>query len=915
MTFEQNIAELNSASNNLTQKVLETGALAHASAHAAKDDASRARDERVQLENVLTHTKAARDNAVASSAAVSATSVGDEDYIVPAATTLLSGYSDVVATAVSDGVWAANAHRWGAPQRVLAVAHDYREVYSGRSEYTKISLLDLTKPSLPVWLVLERGKHFWNAGKGISLVLSGSLLILGVRSHRDDYSGNGLLIYDFATDDLCISTLGPGAMSIGRMHGWRNHPEPIKSCDEARPFPLVSYSVNQVATKMAADAPANPISGLPMPTIAVATDGGVSILHPAHEGWKTANLTGFKQPVRTVEFLSGGGIACNGDYNAHLDIYDPLPEEDTTSSEVDRSYAENTVIRTGDGGTSIRNCVSGSGAHLLVDTNEPYLLSICENPIAAHNGMIARIDQKYATPYMVGDIQFAGLCDGDEGVKTGGDVVPITTTTSGWDIIEDGVSALGAPSVAAVTLVNGDSVAFANNSGDYRAMRFIIPGRKAGELLQFKYELVRSAGSGLVELRAAMGDASLHQVNVLRVYQTTPGKPEITSFKVPEDGDVALCVIVSGDGTGARFKLHDSVHVALEDRSGRGNHARLQGALNLSKTVGSDIAEAKGFNSASNLIVDTGKHLTANGQDFSFTAMVRRKAGLTSYLFDGRTVDGDGDNDWAIIHGDGKLNIFGAQSETGAFPIGSAQAVTVIRRASRETEFWCNGRLLLRKGPRDVESTGNTALRIGARYSNNEPVLALRDVTVSKSIPSPEQIKDIHRDLHDRLTNTTVLTGDIRSLAYDTLRDVYWVATRDSKLRHMARRGTTFAKTIDLTNSELGDITTLAVNDGHVIVGGTAGVWISQPELNLRKNTAPAPRAKCAFELGEGDAVQRDFWLPSGWKPTSVSVGGRRTRKGADATWVPLFDGYKHGVRFNAAPGTVDIACDAISTS
>ena len=106
-----------------------------------------------------------------------------DNHVIPAVVGLLGGYTDIIATAMSDDVWAEHAWKWDAPNCVIAAARTSR-----------VTLYDATKPSLPIWREYQTGGtsgsmsgHVLAPNASItSIALCGDMLIVG----KDEATGN-----------------------------------------------------------------------------------------------------------------------------------------------------------------------------------------------------------------------------------------------------------------------------------------------------------------------------------------------------------------------------------------------------------------------------------------------------------------------------------------------------------------------------------------------------------------------------------------------------------------------------------------------------------------------------------------------------------------------------------------------------
>lgn len=881
-------------------KTAESGA--GVSAAAAKSDADRSLAERQQITNELTLAQQARDDAQTAQAAASAIAYGDMDWVVPAVTKLLAGYTDIIATAMSDDTWAANAYKWGGPSRVFAAARTNR-----------VTLYDATKPSMPIWREYQTGGtsgsmtgHVLAPNASITCIeLCGDALVVGKNESTGNwYSGlfvlshgencayrwkygsgskyNGTL--DQAADDLGFSQIS--SLGLYDMGG----------SDEQH--------VNAVAALIDDDAPCSPVSGLPMPRIGVATDGGVAELIPDGSGyWALKRASYAYGSIQTVHYEAGRLMAARA--------WDALVWDMSGFADGGTLTTGNAISRSGvDSGlqNAVRPAVNISGGTLVSAGNLYGRIGVDElaimhaNPSDRTAGMVAHAGSDYATGYMVGDIQFAGLCDGEEGVVTE------LIETADWSVDLDGWVA---QSENAVPAVNGDGSITLTYPGDILNRGFSKGGTLNEEcpvLAVFEAkspELLRLIGhlSGVtLQLTADWVEYELPLPESLNLY--------------PHGDDVTA-------NPGATISLRNfRIKRLTEDRSGNGNYAKIHGTLSRSKLPGSDVALWTGFSSGVNALeVLNSQGWFPHDKDWCFTiatnangdilmGQVGIDAAWNTYDRTGFRISVSGPSGSKAMYikkfpgelsgSEGRDITFSDWGENNDWKI-----LTVVKDGA--------GARLYQNGVNVASDDAGWDLDAGVAYGNFSISAMSGDqaafLTYSESIPSDDQIRSMHRAIEMMLEKPSILPVTVRDVAHDAVRDQHWVACSDDKLYRFD--GPVIVESVAV-DPLIGQIDALSVHDGEAFVGGSAGAWAYQPEKNLRAPVIKRGKNVRPFELGEGNSAETDFWLPYGWKAERAYVDGSKKRKGAQDDWVPLFNGYKHGIRFAVAPGVFDIDCDAV---
>ena len=157
------------------------------------------------------------------------------------------------------------------------------------AEAAKATIYDGDDPSLPMWMVFGKGTSgstAWSQNVSIIGITSNSSVTTvsgmdGKICLGKDYTSNdtarafGLFVLDF-TSDTSVVYAGGGSRVWPLTIADRDTLTKWGTADAAGA--IVNGLVNDVAMTVLPDAPIDPATGLPVPTIAVATDGGVSVI-------------------------------------------------------------------------------------------------------------------------------------------------------------------------------------------------------------------------------------------------------------------------------------------------------------------------------------------------------------------------------------------------------------------------------------------------------------------------------------------------------------------------------------------------------------------------------------------------------------------------------------------------------------
>ncbi|MEK9770432.1 MAG: hypothetical protein VW683_16085, partial [Betaproteobacteria bacterium] len=202
-------------------------------------------------------------------------------------------------------------------------------------EVNSITIYDGDDPSLPLWWSYVgstansgRSPFYLNTlddGFGASVTALNGSIILGVPYGN---TNGGFRKFDFIADRMKRYTQSSTAYtngSIWPMTAIGTQP----SQDDGENLSIVNYTVNDVAITALPNAPIDPETGLPIPTIAVATDGGVSVVK---DDGTVVDITGATSysVSSDVSFTEDNRIAYTLDNNGSTFCYriDDIPSSD-----------------------------------------------------------------------------------------------------------------------------------------------------------------------------------------------------------------------------------------------------------------------------------------------------------------------------------------------------------------------------------------------------------------------------------------------------------------------------------------------------------------------------------------------------------------------------------------------------------
>ena len=275
------------------------------------------------------------------------------------------------------------------------------------AETTKVTIYDATQATVPMWMTIPRDASggvnatmWWrNVIPGAAVSAKNGVLSIGLTNATTSDNAS-ILTVSFIADNLArISNSAPHSNS-GATVSQRGT---IIALSNNTGLTIVASLVNDVAMTVLPDAPTDSTTGLPMPTIAVATAGGVSVIDgPAGVGtvvdivFAGTSFVAFNDASdRLFIGFSGAGALCFGSI--------PAIDYATIAAWRDGYYNNSSVpalIGTDSPRVSEKAVGGVSGLTLLKeDTTTPA------------NGMVNHLTTDYQTGWMQGDIKLATLAD------------------------------------------------------------------------------------------------------------------------------------------------------------------------------------------------------------------------------------------------------------------------------------------------------------------------------------------------------------------------------------------------------------------------------------------------------------------------------------------------------------------------
>ena len=637
------------------------------------------------------------------------------------------------------------------------------------AETDKVTIYDGGDPAMPMWMVFIGGGIIYSNDTSSVYMLNGLLC-----------TGNGFATGVQLINFLSDSVKGYRSESTTSYQGnWRSNIAgrnlSATNWDGVAFNPtIVNGIVNDVAMTVLPNAPIDSATGLPIPTIAVATNGGVSVIK---DDGSVVDITWSNEGVVSrINFTSSNNIQVvnspNSTYQCYVKTYS-IPTSDVAEG---AGYQQGTALSfytsTGAGDSDLTLVVGGLSNAKQIPVEDSVgstwgLSRIDENPADYTKGSVAYITSDYNTGWMNGDIKLATLSDTD------------ATDVVGTELVTNGTfdSDTGWTKGAGWTISGGKGVA--TNATIYSSIVSSAFATVTGETYVATVNITdHTGGSSRLVARSALGT-----VLVVGGTASAVGSYSETFVAVSTSSKIEMQTA----SVGATFSIDNiSVRLAEEDRSVNGNGLQVFGTVTKTPVAtGADLVGYSGWSASNYLQQPNGLGSEIGVGDFCFMGWMNRTnmSGTQRIIVHAE----DSANARAEIYADASntnINFYtreaGASSNgvtgNGVYSLNTWVFVTCVRRGTSH-EIYINGKLITTfvKTVRDISTTsGRLTLGVG-NYTGSatqpfQGSLALW--RVSATAPTAEQIAKIYNDekpLFQANAQATLYgTSDaVTALAYD----------------------------------------------------------------------------------------------------------------------------------------------------
>ncbi|GJE42969.1 LamG-like jellyroll fold domain-containing protein [Methylobacterium soli] len=693
-------------------------------------------------------------------------------------------------------------------------------------------------------------------------------------------TSTGMVVIEFAQDMIGRYTTS-GRTARGNVAS-RN----VTAADVVISTPgLVSIDVNHVHARVLPGAPLDAV-GLAIPTVAVATAGGVSVIHPTGA---VANITRATNGYERVMILADGRIIGSQGASNIIDI-GPLPYA---------ASATNTAWRTS-------NLFDGAAPSILPGTSNKVLAPgaigksagltfLAEDTGTPANGMVAYATKDYATGWQAGDIRLAAL-----GEATTGNVVGATplnldgTSAAGWTLA-------GTNTIASV---GGEiEVTYQDNAS---GALYTVTGLTAGQTYAFRGKYRKGTANGSARLRVRDGTTVLISAD-----NATTTAVELAGQVTPTGTTLIVELLFTGTTPAAGQTIYADdlrLDVAVPDRSYKAKPLTVVGTLSRTAVAtGADLTAVGGFSGTNYLEQPYSADLDFGTGDFMVAAWSK---GLTTGNILWRQDPGGAGAQYGIdVGGSVARFVCGAATVSGVGIADGGWHLVVGTRRSGVAELWVDGVRVGIGADTTNLSQATAPLRLGVRPNGLAPASAGSQIAlarVSAYASTPAQIAKMYRDEAPLFQDGAkcFLGGSSNAVAdldVDAATGILAVATGNGVSEFQGLRRVNYlsmANVAPLTNDAMKSV---SVQGGRrLLIGGAQAVAHNDASdlmamLN-RYPPAPAPAAATAAEVRIGT----DTTKPVTAAALTGSAAFQTLTDAATIAW-PMDQGYNAKVTLGGA--------------
>jgi len=477
------------------------------------------------------------------------------------------------------------------------------------AEANNVTIYDGDDPTLPMWMVFTVLTSYTqgiitggNSPRTLQLSSLNGLMSVGVENGTNGNTGtNGLFRVNFIADtgrktSGGVDILFRAGIDKRNLTGFVNYlSDPSISAQR-----IVNSSVKDVAMTVLPDAPIDPATGLSVPTIAVATSGGVSVIK---DNGTVVSLVNYVTAPLWVAFVDVGGVTkifTTSRYENFVNIFDiPSANFNTGNFWPNFSIAGLSYARRFSDGKDRLNIGAHNG---VVQYLKDAKLTNLNNTSAGFGiPVTSYITTGYNTGWMPGNIKGAFLADTDDTDLVGGtdadrsvNANPLTVNgTITRTPVATGADLVGYSGFSETNYLEGTDATYADTL-------YALGWEQTAGVWEFKHGVVSAAPiDGLTITGTTLKIAGTKPKALVRVTATTPSTAQLAKIQADErflfQADAACTLYGASDAVTALAHDPDTGLLHVGTSAGRSVFQGLRRVSNTTTAVGTAISASNGL--------------------------------------------------------------------------------------------------------------------------------------------------------------------------------------------------------------------------------------------------------------------------------------------------------------------------------
>ena len=658
------------------------------------------------------------------------------------------------------------------------------------AESTQLTIYDGDDPDMPMWMVFNagNGNTLWGDGRTITAIAA----LNGIMSFST--TGGNVKLSFVSERSSNTNIYGEYVFTLPIVD--RNSLSNSTSLISANA--IADIAVNDVAMTVLPNAPIDSTTGLPIPTIAVATDSGVSVIRD--DGTVvdvTAQSGGSYNDTAWIDITKNNHLIFEQDSSNRAVFCIPIPSADRITATNDGSITDKVVMKYYSSGTHIPYpCYFGAGIYDGISLGEGdnqalvggngELTILHPNFDAPEQGKVAYATTSYNTGWMHGDIKGAFLSGISTASVTGTELVTNGTfdsNSTGWTL-NSGAS--GSVSNGQFTITS-PAAAW---SGAYTSITTEI-----GKTYVVTADIVSSNNWWHFSITDGTPPDPTPVGPYAADYLATNFKVFLTFTATATTHYISVGNLTT---TNATVTTIDNVSVRLADPDRSVNNKGLQVFGTVNKTAvatGAELVAYSGFSASNGLIQPYNSDMEFGTGDYYMSIWAYGGGdGQVLMIREHGTADNDGtillfqqSNSYAFYsRQNGTSSWTYTLSSTG---YGSRWNHVMMVRTGGIIYGYVNGNLETQTTFSGDVSNNDATLNIGKRNPNVETQYFTGSLALAKigaGAPSPEQIKKIYEDekflFQENAACTLYGSSDaVTALAYDEVTERLHVGTSSGR--------------------------------------------------------------------------------------------------------------------------------------